>query len=622
MNPLRHLRFLRWNKPRWEFSFTLGVVILAVAIPTAGLLYYMNRSINAESQQLLGEVVAGRQKSLDSVAGGIRNALQKRLQLPPVTAAEPQARFAEAVETLNATGILILGKEGEIRYPILTKAEVFGGDDEATLRNEDLMNDHLDQILERGQVPEVESFLKLTDQFGRKRFQQAQFPNGRFVLPHALFAALQEMPASHPRKSELTEQLKKMVLDIKLPLPTTQRLFLAQQLRELGEPVNLPHEQALAASLHLAGHYAVPSKEGEFTLVSADDSLFVVRPAGLDVAVFLKKEPLIAELTTLANSTLASTGMTASIHTHGERKPVAEPIASRSIGALIPGWELSAFGEDASVEIAHRLNRMKWIHRVSAILGCFLIVALATWAIRRFTASAKLTQAKHDFLSIVSHELKTPLTSIRMFVDSLADGGLDDAERAKTYLKFIRSENERLSRLVENFLTFSRIEGGRMNFDFHVVHPEDIAEAVKGAVEDRCIQANCRFHYTADPDLPLLKADNSALTTALVNLIDNSIKYSREDKEVNFRVSKEGTSVIYSVTDNGIGMSEETFRRLGEKFYRDRSAIQSGRGGFGLGLHIVHSIVEAHGGKVRIESTPGLGTRITISLPASPEASL
>jgi signal transduction histidine kinase len=207
-------------------------------------------------------------------------------------------------------------------------------------------------------------------------------------------------------------------------------------------------------------------------------------------------------------------------------------------------------------------------------------------------------------------------------VDSLADGGLADPERAATYLNFIRGENERLSRLVENFLTFSRIEGDRMTFDFHVVHPEDVAEEVKNAATERCLHSGCRFIYTADPELPLINADTSALTTVLVNLIDNSIKYSREDKEIQFRVSKEGSSVLFTVTDNGIGMSEQTIRRLGEKFYRDRAAVRSGRGGFGLGLHIVHSIVAAHDGKVRIESTPGVGTRIIVAIPGTLETNL
>lgn len=330
--------------------------------------------------------------------------------------------------------------------------------------------------------------------------------------------------------------------------------------------------------------------------------------------LFFRRDGILTDLEKAAAAALADSGMEASLAPQNSPHLSGTPLAVIAAGRSLPGLELAAFGPDDSAAVASRIAQLQSAYRWSAVGGSLGIGLLAGWAIRRFARRARDTQLKQDFLSTVSHELRTPLTSIRMFTDTLVAGGAADPEHTRTCLEFISRENERLSRLVDNFLTFSRLESGRLSYDFQPQHPDDAAEAARAAVQNRMDAPGCEFTATSDPDLPLIRADLTSLTTALVNLLENAVKYTRDDKRIVFSVTRETGGVIFAVTDNGPGMDAETLRRLGEKFYRARDATD--RRGFGLGLSIVRSIVTAHGGRLAITSTPGSGSRFAIHLPA------
>jgi signal transduction histidine kinase len=620
MMPRTLVRWLRIS-PQKELPFTMAVIILAVAIPTTGLLFFMNRAMNGEGDQLLVKLDQSRQTSLDQALIKVREALDARVvetiqSNEPTT--DPAKRFQIIMQHQTADGCLILNSKGAILYPVLTQPTQEDERSTAEAKADLVIDDAVNDLTRSGQALTAQAMLKTVDSLGRGKLASAKEMSGRLLRIQAMLAAAQEVPVSHPRRAELLESLTKAVADDSLGMATGQRIHLAKSLVSMGQTIDWPWLEASEFSLKLAHSYAVPDTTGVLVPVASAPEIFAIRPANGASVLYLQKQALIKTLEDVASKTLSPQGLSAKLAPHGAWAN-ATPLATRPLGLLLPGWEIAAFGPDATSTIAKQIQQMKWIYRVAAIGGCVLIAALAAWAIRRFAQRSRDNQVKHDFLSIVSHELKTPLTSIRMFVDSLADGGMEDPERAHTYLDFIRRENERLSRLVTNFLTFSKIESGRMDFDFHIVHPEDIGEAVTAAVSGRIEQPQIQFSYTAEKDLPLLKADLGAITTALVNLIDNAIKYSGNDKRILFTISRESDDVAFTVTDNGIGMSPETINRLGEKYFRDRNAGNDSRSGFGLGLHIVRSMVEAHGGKLDITSTLEVGSRFVVRLPAQSE---
>ncbi len=613
-------KIARWLRvaPRWELPFTMGIVSLAVAIPTAGLLFFMNRAMNGERQELLADLQRTRRTALETAAARIREAVEARTRAASAAedARSPGSRFCSIVEGARTDGCLVLDASGAVLFPVLTVPEPMDRRTGVEGKADELLDDFRHEIVRTGQAPAAPSIQKLADAFSRPRLQKTRDGSGRLLHPAAALAAMHTLATGDPARAAHLATLEKAVADYDHDMPSSQRLFLWHELQALGSQVVLPHAAEEALSLTMAGHGFLPEEKGVFVPSPQDPSVLAIRPAGQSVVLYLRQHKLLDELHAFAGKALAAHGLTARIEPPGAGQDAAA-LASIALGRPLPGWTLTADGPDASLAIAARIERMKTVYLVSAIGGCLLIGLLTGWAIRRFAQRARDTQVRQDFLSVVSHELKTPLTSIRMFVDSLAGGGLQEEERARTYLEFIRRENERLSRLVENFLTFSRIESGRMAFDFHVVHPDDIADAVRDAVSGRTDQPGCQFQTSSSPDLPLVRADSSFLTTALVNLIDNALKYTREDKQIVFSVTAETGDAIFAVTDNGIGMSAEALKHLGEKFFRDRKAAIDGRRGFGLGLHIVRSIVDAHGGKLEVTSTVGAGSRFAIRLPGT-----
>jgi signal transduction histidine kinase len=194
-------------------------------------------------------------------------------------------------------------------------------------------------------------------------------------------------------------------------------------------------------------------------------------------------------------------------------------------------------------------------------------------------------------------------------------------ETARQYLQLIATENVRLSRLIDNFLAFSRIERNKLAFDFTQVSSGAIAERAAAAVRERFAAAGCRFALQAAPALPPVVADADAMVTVLLNLLDNAWKYSGDEKQITLSAGAENGNVVFAVKDNGIGLSPRETKRIFKRFYQVDQRLARTGGGCGLGLSIVHYIVTAHHGTIRVESEPARGSTFIITLPAAPEAS-
>ncbi|HYA26572.1 MAG TPA: ATP-binding protein [Thermodesulfovibrionales bacterium] len=227
------------------------------------------------------------------------------------------------------------------------------------------------------------------------------------------------------------------------------------------------------------------------------------------------------------------------------------------------------------------------------------------------TQLRKLEQVRKDFIANVSHEIKTPITAIKGFADTLLECALDDRENAIRFLQTIKSNSERINSLVDDLMIISKIELGVIRVEKSEIDVEDIAGSVVLLLGDKAAEKKLYLRTHINPACRRLSADKDRLTQILTNLVDNAIKFT-ETGGVTLGIDEEDGKAFLFVEDTGIGVSKEHLPRLGERFYRVDPARSRKLGGTGLGLAIVKHLVKAHGWDMHIESTLGKGTKVKI----------
>ncbi|MFI5173665.1 MAG: sensor histidine kinase [Terriglobia bacterium] len=256
--------------------------------------------------------------------------------------------------------------------------------------------------------------------------------------------------------------------------------------------------------------------------------------------------------------------------------------------------------------------------RWNFLLVTFIVVVLIVGMLLTLGNMARemqLAQLKSDFVSNVSHEFKTPLALIRLFAETLELDRVKSTERQKEYFSIIRKESERLTQLINNILDFSRIEAGKKEYKFV---RESIPEVVRETIESYRFHVEQQgFALTMDIDstLPPTRIDRDAISQAILNLLNNSLKYAQDEKSITVSVSREGQAAKIVVADRGIGIARADQKKIFEKFYRASNSLVHDTKGSGLGLSLVQHIVKAHGGSIRVESRVGEGSRFIIQLP-------
>ena len=258
-----------------------------------------------------------------------------------------------------------------------------------------------------------------------------------------------------------------------------------------------------------------------------------------------------------------------------------------------------------------------WVRQSFIILGILTLMTIGGLVLTKHMVSKEMAVAKlkSDFVSNVSHELRTPLALIRLYAETLELGRIATAEKKQQYYRIIRKESERLTSLINNILDFSRIEAGRKEYEFR---DTDIAELVRNTLDSyryQIEQQGFSLEENIQPNLPALQVDREAIARALVNLINNALKYSNEDKFLGVKLYRENGVVKLEVTDHGIGIGRHDQSKIFEKFYRAGDPLVHNTKGSGLGLSLVRHISEAHGGDISVESAPGKGSKFVLSLP-------
>ncbi|HSP14192.1 MAG TPA: HAMP domain-containing sensor histidine kinase [Thermoanaerobaculia bacterium] len=289
---------------------------------------------------------------------------------------------------------------------------------------------------------------------------------------------------------------------------------------------------------------------------------------------------------------------------------------TQPLGFVFTNWRAGVRDNSATPEQIAETNfhaNILWTGGVSLML--FGAIALAVQSVAR---QMKLSQMKSDFVSNVSHELRTPLASIRVFGEYMRLGRVTKQEKIVEYGEYIEAESRRLTQLINNILDFSRIESSEKTYKFCETDIVDfVGQIVAGfLVPLRDSGVSISFHPPLAP-VPPLSIDRDAIGQALVNLLDNAVKYSRERADIEVSIEPSSFDVSIAVRDHGIGIPAAEQKKIFEKFYRTGSTLVHDVRGSGLGLSIVTHVVEAHGGRVEVTSQPGEGSTFTIVLPVA-----
>ncbi|HYJ86850.1 MAG TPA: HAMP domain-containing sensor histidine kinase [Pyrinomonadaceae bacterium] len=290
-----------------------------------------------------------------------------------------------------------------------------------------------------------------------------------------------------------------------------------------------------------------------------------------------------------------------------------KPEVSRKLDDVFRGLALGIKYQGTSVK---ELGET-WVRRSFIILGFLSLMIIGGLVLTRHIVSKEMAVArlKSDFVSNVSHELRTPLALIRLYAETLELGRITTPDKKQQYYRIIRKESERLTALINNILDFSRIEAGRKEYEFRNT---DIAELVHNTLESyryQIEQQGFAFEENIDPDLPAVPVDREAIARALVNLVNNALKYSCDEKFLGVKLYRDDYAVKLEVADHGIGIARRDQSKIFEKFYRAGDPLVHNTKGSGLGLSLVRHITEAHGGDIAVESAPGKGSKFILTLP-------
>jgi signal transduction histidine kinase len=296
------------------------------------------------------------------------------------------------------------------------------------------------------------------------------------------------------------------------------------------------------------------------------------------------------------------------------------PFVAAEIGEALPHWEVAVYVLDPQ-----RLSQTARTLRLTLglLVALFLLVISigSVLIVRDLNRQLRLARQKTDFVGNVSHELKTPLTSIRMFAELLAEGRVSDPDKQSSYLTIITAEAARLTRLINNVLDFSRLERGEKKYNFQNCDLVEVVRETCATLRPHLETGGFRFACEL-PDAPLaVRGDRDALAQVLVNLLSNAEKYADATRDITVRArlcQQPLPHVEVSVLDRGLGVPRGAAEKIFEQFYRAHDSLNSGIQGSGLGLTLARQIARAHGGDVVYEPRDGGGSSFSLRLPCPP----
>lgn len=657
-------------------QFRRVVLLLAVAVilPTLCLLWFMGEAVQSERLAVRQRLTTAYTDRLDKATVQVARRWVERCRvLEEQSAAHPYPQFVQATGPSGYAGLLVFDLAGRRSYPALsmdagTTTGPFEGFADAV---EMEVNQEYEQAVERyeqyARISENEGRLaawigkaralvrldRLDDAITECR-RTASSPLARTgdsrclaMIANARLLLLgwtKDKPAYAALRKETFRDLLAIlyrVNDAGFALRTDENLFLARRAVEIGVESGLPTDlpgvplgrlvEAEERSISLATQF--PTLEsfadwgvGKLRPVPVGGNAYygMIHPSsnGMRV-VLLTPDQVTQALADYADFEDANIDYRLTDDSGrliaGIEDTAREPFATDAVGPAFPGWKILLFfkGGEVFERAAHqRIAIYTW----TGLVVIALILGSGVVAAKSIGRQVRLNTLKNDFIATVTHELKTPLASMRILVDTLLEGNYRDSKQVMEYLQLISKENERLSRLIDNFLTFSRMERNKQAFQMRQASPASIARTAAEAVKTKLGRGDCRFETDIPDELPPIRADHDAMVTVLVNLLDNAYKYSNADKRITLGVAAGDGQVCFSVSDNGLGIPRRALKKIFRRFYQVDRSLSRRVEGCGLGLSIAKFIVDAHQGRIAVESKPGQGSTFTVALPAVPQA--
>jgi len=594
---------------REKRALRLGIVfIMAVILPSVALVVIGVRSIGREEAYVEKSLEATLQAEADRLAaqvvGELDSVLRELRGSAPLFAEPGDGGLQAPLEAWKRETPLV-----EVPFRLSPDFVILWPDPASELsESERLFLDQNREFLTGGMaVPFYQNIAELYTQEilrggGIQSTQQAaQVIATDEAVRERIYAEVQEKGRMTLPRNVVPNQSAQMSPSEAEPPPS---LFVSEPLRfpeiTLDEPYGIV-PRLIQDELHLL--FWIKAEAGGFTGCSIERSVFRSRIATLLPAV----PSTVRILTVLDESGRPLVGVR-------QDRDWSRPFAAQEISEILPGWEGAAFLADPNV-IAGRAARTRSI--VATLVGILFVAILAGGfvVIRGVREEIALAAKKTTFVANVSHELKTPLTSIRMFAEMLRDGRQADPAKRQSYLDIMVSESERLSRLIDNVLDFSRPEKARTYSKAELDLDELVDDTLQGirASLERDGFALSRAVRTA-AGLPV-SVDAEAVKQVLLNLISNAVKYSAERRDIGVETVRDGDSAVVRVLDRGIGIAPRDARRIFREFYRVDDALASGRQGAGLGLTIASRIAQDHGGAIAYSPREGGGSCFEVRLP-------
>ncbi|HLH44427.1 MAG TPA: HAMP domain-containing sensor histidine kinase [Bryobacteraceae bacterium] len=560
-------------------------LLAAVAAPTACVFWFMNEAARGQAEAAKRSVTEAYRGQLRLLRDRIDSYWEARAAALQRSAG---ARTPDDFRRLTAQGgvdsVVFLGADGSVAYPIPVPAFV----PNAPTTAEQRAQEQIRALVQRG---EREAAMEAIE----KNFSGGG--TGTIAADEQLLLLHLAKPGD-PRYRRDLRRLTALINDYSRPMPSAHRLFLMD---ELGKDFPTYAAERLAAQFVEAG--GAYSLDASLQRTRLPDVWQLASPNRRAVALF-RTDTVLAAMRSLIEPLNSPSRV---------RFAVAPPGASNggeaiAAGGRLPGWQIGFSSVDPGALDAVGRQRMAtylWIGYIA--ITAIVLTGLA--AGQYFRRQLRLARLKTDLVAAVSHELKTPLASMRVLVDALLEEESLDPSKTREYLQLISGENLRLTRLIENFLAFARIER-RQRFEFAETDPHRVIQSAASVIRERVPIA-----VQVDPDLPRVNADEDALVSVLLNLLDNACKFTPLEKDISLRAYRDGTSLIFAVKDNGVGIPPREQKRIFRKFYQVDQRLARETGGCGLGLSIVDYIVRAHGGSVRVQSRAGAGSTFLVCLP-------
>jgi signal transduction histidine kinase len=664
--------FTRRNQLQW-----LALLAIAVVLPTVCLIWFMSRVIINERLVVQQKLTALYRDKLADANAKTKSLFEARLagldRLNPTAGFYSQ--FRRLVLENNQQGMVVWDAEGTLIYPRTT--DVLGND---VPPDSPLAAAWQDEFARRQYADAAERYKPFTEdndpqvalgaitgrsrclwRLGRLDDAIAQCQNAALSPPAdngepavrlaienvrlLLLSLLRQSDRPQAYATVFRRTVDALIADLyhsgpdHASLPASQNLFVARKsLEALSGPFRFEDKKAKdqLERLVTAETQSVAAAEMLRPATSVYDAVFQTtldqkavfglrhRIQSFTVLVLVSDAGMVSLLSGYHDAFTGSESVyrvlnNAGDFVAGEARPPGTPYTVAPLPDNFPGWKVELYFQGSDV-FEKTARRQVAFYLWTGVLVILLVLVAGGFAMRAVGRQIRLNEMKNDFIATVSHELKTPLASMRVLVDTLLEGRVKDEAQAREYLRLTAKENERLSRMIDNFLSFSRMERNKKAFTLADASPAAIARDAAESVQTKFATHNCRLAMEIGAPLPDVIADHDAMVTVLVNLLDNACKYTTEDKRIALKVFPDNGSVCFAVSDNGIGLARRHLRKIFDSFYQVDSSLARKAEGCGLGLSIVKFIVDAHKGTITVESQPGQGSTFTVRLPTAKPA--